>query len=321
MSNLDFYLLFDHAARRRTMYFSVAAGAVVGASAELFGASFEHAAIASVLTVGLVEILTAVRYVEPDRKAQRDIVAFPIRRRLIHAAVSSAVVLVVALLRLPRAEARIVERKLTQASQNPGNPQNIKEVKAVLDRSKNAGIKITPSVVEDTGKKFLEAAKDDPEAWDAALAFVDYRSSLNGPDPTPAGFYPFGYLETPTHETTHYQWGRPFDKALPEFTTSLLRAPIAKAARFEQIGANLPQEAHMGPAFLLGRGGDMVLDTFYLRNIVLDGVTVHYNGGPLVLDNVTFLNCRFVVDNVDNGRALGYQLLASSTVTFRIPPA
>jgi hypothetical protein len=72
--------------------------------------------------------------------------------------------------------------RLSQTATNPKDPRNIQEAKRVLREAEKNKVKIPPSVVEDTGKKFLEAAKDDPSAWGAALAFADYRSYLNLPN-------------------------------------------------------------------------------------------------------------------------------------------
>ena len=211
--------------------------------------------------------------------------------------------------------------RLAQTATNPKDARNIQEAKRVLTEAEKSNVKIPPSIVENTGKKFLEVAKDDPGAWDATLAFVDYRSYLNLPNPPIEGFYPFGTPDIPGIKATHYRSGTVPGKPLPEFTTSLKRVPHATSVRMEPISQPITGEPPEGPALLLGVGGDLALDGYYLRSVVLEQVTVHYNGGPVILENVTFINCRFVIDNVDNGRALSSQILASSQVTFKSPLA
>jgi hypothetical protein len=211
--------------------------------------------------------------------------------------------------------------RLAQAATNPKDPHNIQEAKHILTEAKKGKVTIPPNVLENTGQRFLEAAKDDPPAWDAVLAFVDYRSYLNLPNTIAKGFYPLGSRAVPGIKATHYAFHIPPDKGSPQFTTSLKRVSIALAARFEPIDHPVAGEPSEGPELLLGVGGDLTLDGFYLRSVVLEGVTVHYNGGPVILENVTFINCRFVMDNVDNSRAFSSQLLASSAVNFRTPAA
>jgi len=65
----------------------------------------------------------------------------------------------------------------------------------------------------------------------------------------------------------------------------------------------------VGPKIYLGRAAELSLDGYYLRSVILEGMTIHYNGGSLILENVTFINCQFVMDNVDTGRQLGTELL------------
>jgi hypothetical protein len=122
-------------------------------------------------------------------------------------------------------------------------------------------------------------------------------------------------------EETHYAWATPPGRPRPQFTTSLKRVPIAVSARGEKLGSPRKQEAKTGPELLLGVGGDLQIDNTYMRGIVLEGMTIHYSGGPLILENVTFVNCQFVIDNLDNGRALSSQLLASSSVNFKTSEA
>jgi len=44
------------------------------------------------------------------------------------------------------------------------------------------------------------------------------------------------------------------------------------------------------------------------HNVVFENMTIRYNGGPVILHNVRFINCRFEVPNSPRG----YQLLASA---------
>lgn len=68
MTNLDYYLTYDHAARGRTMLLSVAAGAVMGMFSEWLGAPVKVSAILCFMVVGAVEIMISWRYVQPSEE-------------------------------------------------------------------------------------------------------------------------------------------------------------------------------------------------------------------------------------------------------------
>ena len=86
----------------------------------------------------------------------------------------------------------------------------------------------------------------------------------------------------------------------------------------EPVGEVLVQEAQSGPAYLLGTGGAIRLDGMRFRKIVLQSVDIYYDGGPLALEDVVFINCRFIMDDLENGHALGNALLSASSLTLEI---
>jgi hypothetical protein len=50
-----------------------------------------------------------------------------------------------------------------------------------------------------------------------------------------------------------------------------------------------------------GPEGGFAIDGFELDNVVLNGVTIRYHGGPLILRNVWFVNCTFIVRQSQSG--------------------
>jgi hypothetical protein len=211
--------------------------------------------------------------------------------------------------------------RLSQAAADPADPKNIQEARLVLSEAKKTKTAIPATTIRAAGDKFIEVAQNDPQAWSAALAFVDYRSFLNGPNPPPlSAYYPLGMKENPDHvESFQIKLSLPNGAKLPEITSSLSRVNIAVSAHIDQIGNPLPQTAEKGAASLLAVGGALGLSGMSFQHVVLYNVEIHYDGGPVILQDVKFINCRFVMDNVDNGRALSSRILASSAVTFSVP--
>jgi len=201
---------------------------------------------------------------------------------------------------------------------NPSDPKKVQEAKLIISQAKATKTAIPSEIIKKTGDKFLEAAGTDPDAWGAALTLADYRSYLNGPkQPSLSGYYPFGTNGNPDHlESVWVIIPTPPGARSPDFTTSIARVDIAVAARIDVISKPLPQNAKKGPASLLGVGGAVDLSGMYLRHVVLYNVEIHYNGGPLMLDDVTFVSCHFVMNTTTDTRELVTRLLASQSVQF-----
>jgi hypothetical protein len=292
MNNIDFYLTHAHSARRRIMYMSVATGAFIGGVAQFLEVPFNHAVIACVAATGLVEIIGAFRYVEPDRKGQRAVAVLPVRRDLIRAAFSAAAMLLLSLLRIPHMGELVFERKLQQASGDPTSPRNIQDVKLVLAQATAAQVPISSDVVRTAGIKFLEAAQNQPVAWDAARAFLDYRSLLNAgiaPRPTPAtGKSKYRESVTikpnPDHPERH-----------PAFQVTFAGgyATPDKSARLETMRDPQPMGSEFAFFTIDGYVDTIVLDGMYMKHVVIRNADVQYDGGPIRLEDVYFVNCVF----------------------------
>lgn len=61
------------------------------------------------------------------------------------------------------------------------------------------------------------------------------------------------------------------------------------------------------------------LDHAEWKNVDFRDVTIIYHGGPTVLENVHFINCEFSLDLATPAQELGQSLLASNSVTIKLP--
>jgi hypothetical protein len=213
--------------------------------------------------------------------------------------------------RLGGIETNILALRAAQAANLPTDKKNIAEAKAVLDAAKRSAIKLPTNIVEQSGRAFIEAAAKEPAAWNVALDFLNYRSTLNVYDRT------FNPVNVPAGSATAYDIGPDVaGKPLPILMHVPFGVAPKDAARFETIGQNLNQQLQFGSAQLMLTGGAVSLDDKYVRHAVFVGVEVHYTGRPLILQDALFVNCTFIFDNTQPGRQLGQVLLASSTVNF-----
>jgi hypothetical protein len=93
----------------------------------------------------------------------------------------------------------------------------------------------------------------------------------------------------------------------------------AHSARFENL--DNPQPAGTGMQWIIVNLGDpMSLDGLLMKNIIFfcsAGADLGYGGGPLVLENVYFVGCRFTgIQLTPKGRELSNQILASVPTSF-----
>lgn len=222
---------------------------------------------------------------------------------------------------LGRIDQSLTAVQLRQTISQPTDRSDAIEAKKVIVSARENSVKLPADLIEQVGQKFLNASVENPPAWDTTLAMADYRSYLNGPELSLEAFYPLDSIPSSNIAHTHYHIWTGVGGLMPKLTTSLKRVPIAQSAILEIIASPEKQEAEEGPEALLAVGGNIRLDGLHLRNVVLEGVTLNYGGAPLILENVIFINCKFVIENVGPGRALGSKLLEARNVTFRAPSA
>jgi hypothetical protein len=216
--------------------------------------------------------------------------------------------------RLTRIEASLIALRAKAVVSNPADSENQTEAKSVLAAARKESIPLPLPVVEQGGRKFIEASTDDPKAWGVALGFISYRSSLNSAARPSVKFVPI-----PAGSTFHYSlMGAPGSTSKVELSNST-GVPIEQAARANLIGRDENDGLRVGPDFLSILGGSIGIDEYHFRNVVFTGVEIHYSGNPVILENVLFIDCVFVFDNNDHGRKLGQTLLASANVNFRAP--
>jgi hypothetical protein len=185
--------------------------------------------------------------------------------------------------------------RLQQNATDPTSPQNVADVQQVLETAKKKKFKIPPDVVQTTGVKFVQAAHANPDAWNAALAFLDYRSFENEvkiigePQPTPQQL-----LNAHFDVFTLGPMGRAFTvpPAVPQDEGAKMYL-LDKTNR----NANNP----LGPSFLVLEDATYLLDSLHMRRVIFRNSRIVYKGGPLVLDDVTFVNCTFEIPQQPNG--------------------
>jgi hypothetical protein len=81
--------------------------------------------------------------------------------------------------RLGSIESALLSLRARQAAVSPGDKTNQIEAVLILEDARKKSIRIPVTDVEQAGTRFVDAAKAEPSAWNAALQFLGYRSFLN----------------------------------------------------------------------------------------------------------------------------------------------
>jgi hypothetical protein len=206
----------------------------------------------------------------------------------------------------------LADLQLKRASQNISNPKSVPEVKQVLADAKNGRIKIPSTTVASEGSKFIEAAIANPDAWSAALAFLEYRSFLN---PGLVSLDVKHALEDKNIGTAYSQWTPTGESG----TTALLKAygsaPLVEGAVMTPIGFVTRGASH-GNKFIVLYDGDVVLDNTEFKHVIISGAHVIWGGRATILQDVYFINCTFDLPKT-RGQSLATAILDNTSVNFQ----
>jgi hypothetical protein len=214
--------------------------------------------------------------------------------------------------RLKNIESGLLAFRTTQAARNPRDRKSQDEAAQILAAARKESVQISATVVEEAGKSFINAAKNEPSAWNVALQFVNYRSFLNissRPPGTamdfPSGSFATRYEEPPENIIHHgsMRWigfSRPPD--VPQYRR--ISSPDLNTAQV------------LGPQFLVVDKYTVVLDQMFFKRVIFQNSHIIYKGGPVVLDNVYFINCTFEIVREPKGQLFASTLLSDPATKF-----
>jgi hypothetical protein len=203
----------------------------------------------------------------------------------------------------------VAAHQLTAAANYPTDAKSQAEVLRATERAKQSQVPIPTPVLAEAGKSFVAASKTDPQAWQTVKILMEYRSNVNS--------LTFVFPSTGlVSQNTIFALKGVLGKNPPQVSSAAAGAPIAEAARLQEIGKPTNGNVTIGTSHLLLTGGATSLDNMDIAHAIFVGVEVHYSGAPSLLDDVLFVNCTFVFDNSERSRMLAENIIASRNVTF-----
>lgn len=185
---------------------------------------------------------------------------------------------------------------------------HLSELRNLATIARKEKITVKPGAVEEVGKKLVKAGN--VEAWNAAVEFLNYKSFLNSVLSVPVNtVIGTGALQTQYIETA------PVGQTPAHFAVTGA-VPREQAAQFLHIGNRDPNESNsLGNDWIIAENGNTIIDNMQMRKVIFRNVHVVYNGGPLRMKEVYFLNCTFEVRQQLNGNALAVAVLNPSPAT------
>jgi hypothetical protein len=210
-------------------------------------------------------------------------------------------------MRLTSIEKSLANLRLSSLSVEPVTPHVVEQIRQIIGDANSSTQALDPLVVSDAAQQFIKQSTDNPSAWQAATLLVGYRSNLNEASAPnlPPEIEHFGKTtyEYPPAWTGKLSWtGRSHFPDLPQ---------MHQMDRPDTNPSN-----PLGPSYLLMNGGTVPLDNLFLKRVIIANATVVFHGGPLHLEGIYFVNCRFEITSQHSGQLLAFAILADPAVSF-----
>ncbi len=208
-----------------------------------------------------------------------------------------------------------LERRIgSSATLNPKELEAaLPDLKAAVIAASRAKVAIDPGIVAKGGQRIIDLAATQPSQasiWEIATDFLNYRSFLNS-SATPSTPGP-EFIVHPG--VTYYGVWSPSGKAPTLIAYG--NVPPEQSAVLEHIGSGLNKGNPVHNAFVVVEDGVFAIDGMDMRNIIVRNCTVIYRGGPVHMQNVYFVNCKFDIIRGQNGQELARAVLESPSVGF-----
>jgi hypothetical protein len=227
--------------------------------------------------------------------------------------------------RLSRLEGRMDQLSLDL---NRLSKLQVEKLSGQIQAFRKSNVKLDSAVLLRLDESLNQIAANSPAevsqaAWKVKNDLLSYKSFLNAKtapniptqkfQPPPGDFWVFNIQGRKIPGTDGYY----------HIGASPVNAPASDAARYEPLD-QAPNENHsVGTSHIVFFGDNQTelhIDGFWIKNAVIRDSDIYYIGGPVRLENVTFVNCRFFIQNSHpESLQLAENILSSSAVNFRTP--
>lgn len=197
--------------------------------------------------------------------------------------------------------------------------EDFKRVDDLLQLAKSENVRLNPQLLVDYGKQVISVGNDRSitgAAWTTLGTLLNYRSFLNASmAPIPSDL-----IMGQSDFAVEFKAAR-----LPNSSAGMLGVTYSRdakmvsgeqAALFVQIGHEGKVVRGPNDFVVEGQGFNIILDGFHVRNAIVRNAEITYNGGPIILENVYFVNCTFKTTIAPSSQLFADALLEHIPATF-----
>jgi hypothetical protein len=199
--------------------------------------------------------------------------------------------------------------QLSDLAAAPITTQTVKKAVELVAKAEETKQDLDPATVSSAGQKFAEVSLSQPEAWQAATALLNYRSSLN------PGFPDFSTKKQEKPVSTVTSYSTQNNKLGVARWVGMSKSPNVPEL-YELGSKNLNEENPNGPAYLVVQGGTLTLDNFRIKRVVFVNAVVVYDGGKTSLEDVYFVNCSFKIARQEKGIQFASAAISRNDTNF-----
>ena len=193
-------------------------------------------------------------------------------------------------------------------------------MRGVLQLAKDANVKLNPQLLRNYGQQVLTISGDpntSGDVWGVLGSLLNYRSFLNVED-SPAAHEDFEpSMRSGWNMTAHFYVAVKGPGSITlTYPNRLVRA--SDSCVYQPLKSTWTATSEGHPFVRVTANGNpiLTLDGFHLKNVIFDGVKVEYDGGPLMMEDVYFVNCRFDVKPTGPSRQFTLAILRNVPASF-----
>jgi hypothetical protein len=302
IDRLHSYLNEENALRRRDDRVALALSVLVSAILLMLGSTTQTAALfGSTSLIAYVGYSTfkfcafseSKRETRHRLRAESGPLYLPVSRRAALVAISGAAIVLIA----PEAGATILDRRLkTLTASVPLNRESLRQIADTLDAANRYKIRLKSESLREVVGALQKTSYISPALARDAVSVGSKAAALSTLDlPIPSDLQGKIFSSLPEAKGSMWAFWPIASNTGPDNYQTIGLAAYPDMAEMWHVDTS-PPEAKYGPAFLVVKGLQATIDGFFLKHVAFQDMNLLYNGGPLNLDEVYFINCRFQFD-------------------------
>ncbi len=214
---------------------------------------------------------------------------------------------------------RLLDARLKQAKNESDSDlkKDLPQIAALMNAA-GPSKSVNLDLVQNVGRSAIDIGFQEPSLIPAAAAFLEYATSIRE-NPLRGVVFDecdaFNYGSLGFLQRNNYPFSRDLISFVGCSKELIGNKESAGSSIFGGIILNTPKSAKW-MQIRFDKPNGVKLDGLYLRNIRIFDSKIYYFGGPVLLENVYFSNCEFVLAAKKNSKGFALAALQSTSVNF-----